>query len=90
MYSGAEITISYGEAKSTITMKSGMRQGDPLSPALFSALIGHILRPLIASWERKGWGAELDPRSPKKKITILAYADDITLFAATKAQSTVM
>ena len=90
MYNGDVVTISYGKAVSTIAMKSGIRQGDPLSPALFSALIGHIMRPLIASWERKGWGAELDPRSPHKKITILAYADDITLFAATKAQAAAM
>ena len=82
--------LSYGKASKTISVESGIRQGDPLSPALFSALLGHIMRPLVTSWRRKGWGAVLDPQKPGKKITILAYADDFTVFAATKAQASSM
>ena len=56
MYDGDKVTVQHGEESSTIGMESGIRQGDPLSPALFSALMGHILAPLIAEWKRKGWG----------------------------------
>jgi hypothetical protein len=36
MYDGDEVTINFGKATRTVSMKSGIRQGDPLSPALFS------------------------------------------------------
>jgi hypothetical protein len=90
MYDGDEVTINFGKATKTVTMKSGIRQGDPLSPALFSALVGHILRPLIIKWKAKGWGAELDPNQPWERVTLLAYADDITVFAASRNQASAM
>ena len=52
MYNGDQVEISYGKVKQTISMKSGIRQGDPLSPAIFSALLGHILKPLIIKWKK--------------------------------------
>jgi hypothetical protein len=60
MYNGDEVEISCGKETRTLHMKSGIRQGDPLSPALFSALVGHVLRPLIERWKKKGWGVQLD------------------------------
>ena len=67
MYDGDEVEISYGKATRTLNMCSGIRQGDPLSPALFSALVGHILRPLIARWKNKGWGGRVRPHTGKRK-----------------------
>ena len=83
--------MCYNTEKKRATKKlSGIRQGDPLSPALFSALLGHILAPLIAEWKRKGWGVELNQDEPLIKITILAYADDVTILAANEAQACAM
>ena len=48
MYEGDEVALSYGKATRSIKMESGIRQGDPLSPALFSALVGHVMGPLIS------------------------------------------
>ena len=48
------------------------------------------MRPLMTKWRRKRWGAVLDPQKPGEKIAILAYADDVTVFAATKAQASTM
>ena len=72
MYDGDEVVLQHGEETSHIKILSGIRQGDPLSPALFSALLGHVLAPLIAEWKRKGWGVELNQDLPLIKITILA------------------
>jgi hypothetical protein len=86
MYKGDEVILRYGKASSTIEVKSGIRQGGPLSPALFSALMG----PLITRWKSNGWGAEVDPNEPNSRITVLAYADDVTIFAATETQASTM
>ncbi len=48
------------------------------------------MRQLIIRWKEKGWGAELDPHRPGEKITMLAYADDVTGFAATRNQASAM
>ena len=88
MYKGDKVEINYGKAKRTVTMKSGIRQGDPISPPIFSALLGHILKPLIKKWKRKGFGAPISTKAqPGEKVTVLAYADDITLIAANRAQA---
>ena len=40
--------------------------------------------------ENKGWGVELDPTQAGERIAILAYADDITLFASSRVQASKM
>ena len=64
MYSGGQVELSYGKVKQSISMKSGIRQGDPLSPAIFSALLGHILKPLIIKWKNKGYGIAINKTKP--------------------------
>ena len=56
MYNGDEVELNYGKIKRTVSMKSGIRQGDPLSPAIFSPLLGHILKLLTEKWAKRGWG----------------------------------
>ena len=90
MYKGDEVKLNYGNATSVVAMQSGIRQGDPISPAIFSALLGHILKPLIQEWKRKKWGAIIDPTKPDERVTVLAYADDVTLFAESREQASKM
>ncbi|XP_075990548.1 uncharacterized protein LOC142986144 [Anticarsia gemmatalis] len=56
-------------------VEKGVRQGDPLSPKLFSAVLESIFRQL--SWENLG--INVDGTS----LTNLRFADDIVLFAKT-------
>ena len=51
-----------------------MRQGDPISPKLFSSLLEDIFRNL--NWNRKH-GIKLD----RHRLTNLRFADDVVLFA---------
>ena len=48
MYDGDEVVLSYGKETRPIKLESGIRQGDPLSPAIFSDLVGHDMAPLVS------------------------------------------
>ena len=52
--------------------------------------VGHVMGPLISKWKVQKWGAELDPRNPDDKVTVLAYADDVTVFTASKNLAAIM
>lgn len=56
-------------------IERGVRQGDPISPKLFSAVLEMIFRNL--QWERNGLNINGD------KLNHLRFADDIVLFSET-------
>ncbi|KAK3908768.1 Retrovirus-related Pol polyprotein from type-1 retrotransposable element R2 [Frankliniella fusca] len=76
MYDGCSTTITTetGETRS-VPMKSGVKQGDPLSPIVFNLAIEVLL--LTALQLKDTHGFSLFGRS----IISLAYADDIVLIA---------
>ncbi len=37
--------------------------------------------------ENRGWGVELGPSQARERITLLAYADDMTVFASSRIQA---
>jgi hypothetical protein len=79
VYTGAttEIVTPLGKTPS-IPIHSGVKQGCPLSAILFNLAVELIIRKCIAK-------AETLPRGPLKHhgcpISILAYADDLVIFA---------
>ncbi len=79
--------LRHGRASMSIALKSGIRQRDAPSTALFSALLGLVIKPRIQKWKPDGSGGSLDPSDIDDKITVLAYADDIAMFAATTQQA---
>ena len=58
-------------------IKRGVRQGDPISPKLFTCLLEIIFRKL--NWNQKSVGLNINGR----RLSNLRFADDIVLFART-------
>ena len=59
-------------------VNSGVRQGDPLSPSLFSLFINDLIKDI----KRSNLGVSIG----NDKVSILAYADDIVLLAESEAE----
>jgi hypothetical protein len=70
-----DIITGYGTTE-PITIQSGVRQGDPISPILYSIFINPLIQ-TIAQLP----GATIH----KNNISILAYADDIVLISESEA-----
>jgi len=75
----------------------GVRQGDPLSPALFNNVTAKMMRPLKARWEAKRFGTVIGcdsdlqlSRLQADRLTSLSFADDTTLIANSRASLTHM
>ncbi|KAG8239342.1 hypothetical protein J437_LFUL019122 [Ladona fulva] len=63
------------ESTAPITIKSGIRQGDPLSPLLFNLALEHLLRVALHKQSTRGY------QIGKHRISALASTDDVLLLA---------
>ena len=76
-------TIRLFDRKLVIPIERGARQGDPMSPSLFNAVLEHAMRPL--NWTRDdtttpptlGRGIDIDGR----QLHHLRFADDLVIFS---------
>ena len=59
----------------------GVRQGDPLSPLLFGLVMKHVLKDLDGSWQAKGFGTNIGQDLSGRRLTHVAFVDDVTLVA---------
>ena len=74
LYSNLESSVLVeGEASQFSTLEQGVRQGCPLSPALFNCYINDLVKRL----KEKGYGVGVG----NKDLTALLYADDIVVMA---------
>lgn len=69
-----------GELSESFEIKTGVRQGDGLSPLLFNCALEKVVR----EWNMKiDSGIRLGPKNKGIKVNCLAFADDMALLAET-------
>jgi hypothetical protein len=59
-------------------IKRGTKQGDPLSPTLFNAVLEDIVGQIQPKWRRKGYGMKFG-EGEANILTNLRFADDLLL-----------
>ena len=72
IYTDSSVTVHLHKESEKIRIKRGVRQGDTISPKLFTATLESIFRRI--NWENKG------VRIGGKFLNNLRFADDILLF----------
>jgi hypothetical protein len=67
-------------------IQRGSKQGDPMSPKLFNAVLEKVFKRIQLKWAEKDWGIKVDG----KRLTNLRFADDVILVASSKNQVAMM
>lgn len=78
IYTGTTAKIKIEKEGCDIDILRGVRQGDPLSPKLFTAVLEEVFRKL--DWSKNGLNIN------GEKLTHLRFADDIVVFANTSEE----
>lgn len=76
IYANSTAKVKLETEGKEIKIKRGVRQGDPISPKLFSAVLEEIFRRM--DWKGKGLSIN------GEKLTHLRFADDLVVFSPTK------
>ena len=74
IYSKATATICLGKGKAKIKLERGVRQGDTISPKLFTAVLEEVFRKL--DWSKKGI------KINGEFLSHLRFADDIVIISS--------
>ena len=72
-----------GTESRTFKIGRGTKQGDPLSPKLFNAVLEEAIGGTVKSWEERGYGVRFDNG---RFLTNLRFADDILLVASSAGE----
>ncbi|WKX90427.1 hypothetical protein Q1695_009352 [Nippostrongylus brasiliensis] len=78
-FSNTSTTIQLFDRKLTIHIEKGVRQGDTISPKLFTAALQDAMKNL--DWDAKGYPVDC------KRISNLRFADDIVLISNSTAEA---
>lgn len=79
IYEGSTTSIKLDITSKSFNCTRGVKQGDPMSPKLFNAVLENIFRKL--NWSRYGIEIKKDLR-----LNNLRFADDVTLFSESKTE----
>ena len=78
------VHLGAGWKSRSFQVKKGVRQGDPLSPLIFIAVLRQVMGKCIRKWNRLGRGIDIGTNEDGHHLMYLAFADDMTLFARSR------
>ena len=76
--------VSAGARSRDFPILKGSRQGDPISPILFNAVLEMAMRPCVEKWSATGWGWSLEKN--QTNLLNLRFADDLLLLGRSHFQ----
>jgi hypothetical protein len=77
----AYVVLWPGAESRTFDIHRGVRQGDPLSPLLFNLVLNGVLAEVGVVWQRRGYGTDVGRSIDGKRLTHVAFADDVSIVA---------
>ena len=60
LYRGQNAKVQTDVASRLFNISRGTKQGDPISPLLFNAVVEALMKDVKEKWSKKGWGFILD------------------------------
>ena len=87
-FMSGRISIQGAGMSNVFPFERGGKQGGVETPEVFNVMIEYALEPLVAHWEKKGFGFAFD--DCERVLTHLIWADNIILFASSVKQFQIM
>ena len=86
LYQGQRGQVVADKSSKKFSIARGTKQGDPISPALFNAVLEVVLRRLKAKWAKRGHGVKILPSGEDRFLQNLRFADDLLLIGKSLPQ----
>ena len=78
LYQGQNARVRVDCTSRKFDIQKGTKQGDPISPIIFNAVLEQVMRAVKSKWRARKIGMQLG-HSPESVLTNLRFADDILL-----------
>ena len=85
LYKDQHAHIGADQKSRDFLISKGTKQGYPISPLIFNAVLEGIMRKVKEKWRKRKYGIELQP-SYEEHLTNLRFADDLLLIGKTLPQ----
>jgi len=85
LYRGQTAKIITDKESKELKIGRGTKQGDPLSPKLFNAVLEKAFTRAKEHWKSQGWGISV-ASDMEERLTNLRFADDVLLIAESEQQ----